>query len=115
MTKKNTPPAAKTTAAQKKAAAAGTMASRLSLSGMVAASTATEAKYPATINVADIVVKQQIRRGFSPATITEMAQSLLAQGQIQRIVVRKLPVEPSEELEPRVARQKSPRNVLWPR
>ena len=91
MTKKNTPPAAKTTAAQKKAAAAGTMASRLSLSGMVAASTATEAKYPATINVADIVVKQQIRRGFSPATITEMAQSLLAQGQIQRIVVRKLP------------------------
>lgn len=30
-------------------------------------------------------------------------------------VVRKLPVEPSEELEPRVARQKSPRNVLWPR
>lgn len=30
-------------------------------------------------------------------------------------VGRELPVEPSEESEPRVARQKSPRNVLWPR
>ena len=30
-------------------------------------------------------------------------------------VGRELPVEPSDESEPRVARQKSPRNVLWPR
>jgi hypothetical protein len=30
-------------------------------------------------------------------------------------VGRKLPVESSNEPEPRVARQKSPRNVLWPR
>jgi ParB family transcriptional regulator, chromosome partitioning protein len=91
MASKKQTPAKKPTVADKRAAAAQSMAGRMQLSSMVAASTGTQKKYPATIAVDDIVIDEQVRTTFDDASIIELAGDMKANGQLQRVLVSKRP------------------------